>query len=261
MGGMSPDASIARELYKAVGQLMEKASFDPEQSQMDYTSLLDSDVYRSFVTLTTELRRFDPNRLTSRDERLAFWINLYNCLIIHGIIALDVRQSVKEVAGFFTRVAYNIGGWLFTPDDIEHGILRGNSRHPYGAWRPFLPWDGRRNFVVEPIDPRIHFTLVCGASSCPAIGAYDPSKIESQLTFAAQAFINDPSRVAVEPLDGVVHLSQIFKWYERDFGGSQNEVFKYLLDYLDPSAEKDWLEQNVENASVQYIPYEWALNA
>lgn len=259
--GKSPEASIGEELYHAVGLLMEKAHLDPEHGGLDYAGLSGSEGYRSFVAMTTELRRFDPGRLAGREERLAFWINLYNCLIIHGIIALGVRRSVKEVTGFFGRIAYNTGGWLFTPDDIEHGILRGNSRHPYGAWRPFLPWDGRRAFVVDPPDPRIHFALVCGASSCPAIGAYNPSRVESQLQFAAQAFINDPSQVALEPEEGMVRLSQIFKWYERDFGGSRKAVLGFLLDYLDPSPGREWLEKNWDKASIEYIPYQWALNA
>jgi hypothetical protein len=239
---------------------MEEAKFDLEQSRLDYSSLLRSEAYKAYVALSAGLRRFNPTLLSTRAERLAFWINIYNCLIIQGIIALDVRQSVKEVTGFFGRIAYNIGGWLFTPDDIEHGILRSNTRHPYGPWKPFLPWDGRRAFVIEPTDPRIHFALVCGASSCPAIGAYSPQAIEEQLTFAAQAFINDPAHVAIEPEEGAVRLSQIFKWYERDFGGSRKAVLHYLLDYLDPSAKKDWLQANLDVVALDYFPYEWLLN-
>lgn len=260
-GKRPPDASIAQELYAAVGHLMEEARFDLEQSRLDYSSLLGSEAYRAYVSLSTGLRRFDPSQLSTRAERLAFWINLYNCLIIHGIIALEVRESVKEVAGFFARIAYNIGGWIFTPDDIEHGILRANTRHPYGPWKPFLPWDGRRAFIIEPTDPRIHFTLVCGASSCPAIGAYSPQAIEEQLTFAAQALINDPAHVSIEPEEGTVRVSQVFKWYERDFGGSSEAVLQYLVEYLDPSEKKEWLEANLGNVVIDYLPYEWLLNA
>ena len=34
-------------------------------------------------------------------------------------------DSVLKVQHFFRTIAYNIGGYTFTPDDIEHGILRG----------------------------------------------------------------------------------------------------------------------------------------
>lgn len=257
----APEASISEELYKAVGRLMEEAKYDPVAARLDYGSLTGSEAYQAYTALSAGLRRFDPFRLDQREERLAFWINLYNCLIIHGIIALGLRESVKEVSGFFGRIAYNVGDWVFSPDDIEHGILRGNSRHPYGPWKPFRPWDGRRALVVEPLDPRIHFALVCGASSCPAIGAYNPETVDDQLTFAAQAFINDPSHVAVETEEGLVRISQIFNWYQRDFGGSRQAVLRYILPFLDPSEKRDWLEAKGESATIAYLPYKWLLNA
>lgn len=256
-----PDASISEELYQAVGRLMEEAKYDPVAARLDYGSLTGSEAYRAYTALSAGLKGFDPSRLTLREERLAFWINLYNCLIIHGIIELGVKESVREVSWFFNRIAYNIGGWVFSPDDIEHGILRGNSRHPYGPWKPFRLWDGRRSLVVEPLDPRIHFALVCGASSCPAIGAYNPEMVDEQLTFATLAFINNPAHVSVEPEEGLVRISQIFKWYERDFGGSRQAVLSYVLRFMDPSEKKDWLEAEGEKATVEYLPYQWLLNA
>ncbi len=42
--------------------------------------------------------------------------------------------------------------------------------------------------VVEPLDPRIHFALVCGAKSCPPIRVYTPASLEAGLEAAAQAF-------------------------------------------------------------------------
>ncbi|MDA2916407.1 DUF547 domain-containing protein [Nitrospinae bacterium AH_259_B05_G02_I21] len=239
---------------------METATFDLDTSRLDYAALRGSEAYEAYVDLSSRLRRFDLRQLNSRADRLCFWINVFNCLIIHGIIALGIEESVKEVRGFFRRIAYNIGGWRFSPDDIEHGILRGNTRHPFGLKRPFHPWDDRRAFAVEPRDPRIHFALVCGASSCPPVGAYSPSKVEDQLTFAAEAFINDPSRVLIEPTKESVRLSQIFQWYAKDFGATHKAVLTYLLDYLDPNPARDWLEANLDSAAIHYIPYNWSLN-
>lgn len=255
-----PDTSLAEELFTAVGRLMETATFDLDTSRLDYAALSGAEAYEAYVALSSRLHRFDLRQLTTRADRLSFWINVYNCLVIHGIIALGIKESVREVRGFFRRIAYNIGGWRFSPDDIEHGILRGNARHPYGLRRPFHPWDGRRAFAVEPPEPRIHFALGCGASSCPAVGAYSTSKVEDQLTFAAEAFINDPTRVVIEPTGESVQISQIFQWYAKDFGATPKAVLTYLLDYLDPSPARDWLEANLDSASIRYIPYNWSLN-
>src|SRR5688572_13380477 len=69
-----------------------------------------------------------PDALTGRGERLAFWINVYNALVVHGIVALGVRGSVLRSWNFFGRARYRIGGRDFSLDDIEHGLLRGNQR-------------------------------------------------------------------------------------------------------------------------------------
>ena len=38
-----------------------------------------------------------------------------------------------------------------------------------------------------PVDPRIHFALVCGAKSCPPIKMYTPDNLEEGLNSAADA--------------------------------------------------------------------------
>ncbi len=42
--------------------------------------------------------------------------------------------------------------------------------------------------VVSPVDPRIHFALVCGAKSCPPIKVYAPTSLEEGLDSATMAF-------------------------------------------------------------------------
>lgn len=35
--------------------------------------------------------------------------------------------------------------------------------------------------MVSPVDPRIHFALVCGAKSCPPIKLYTPDNLDEGL--------------------------------------------------------------------------------
>jgi hypothetical protein len=54
---------------------------------------------------------------------------------------------------------------------------------------PFSQGDPRAAAVVgEPIDPRIHFALNCGAKSCPPVRVYTPATLEEGLSGAAEAF-------------------------------------------------------------------------
>lgn len=80
-------------------------------------------------------------------------------------------------------------------DDIEHGILRSNAvapasigallKLPFLAHPQFKKGDPRRGYAVSPLDPRIHFALVCGAKSCPPIKLYTPDNLDEGLQVGA----------------------------------------------------------------------------
>ncbi len=53
-------------------------------------------------------------------------VDVYNALTIHGLLeAEQVPGSVLQVNRFWQDTAYNIGGLVYSLDDIEHGVLRG----------------------------------------------------------------------------------------------------------------------------------------
>jgi hypothetical protein len=113
--------------------------------------------------------------------------------------------------------------------------------------------------AVTPLDSRIHFSLVCGARSCPPIGFYEAEQIDFQLQLAAESFINSP-QVKILPQEGIVFISKIFKWYKTDFGGSDSALIDLLLNFLDEGEKKTFLQQNRDKVQVKYQPYDWNLN-
>jgi hypothetical protein len=197
--------------------------------------------------------------LTRPEEKIAFWINLYNVIVIHGVIALGVKDSVKEVWNFFRRVYYQIGPHHFAPEDIEHGILRGNRRPPYSLFRRFGATDPRLAFRVEHPDPRIHFTLVCGSSSCPFIDIYTPENLEEELTIAAENFINSGG-AALDRDNRRLSLSRIFLWYAQDFGATQSERLRFIARYLFHEGDRKFILDNAEALTITYLQYDWRLN-
>jgi hypothetical protein len=253
-----PPEDFSASLRQAIGDL-EAKFFDLEDGRLNYQAMKGSPEYDAYLQKAGLLRNFDLSQLKERREKLAFWINLYNTMVIHGVIDWDIRESVKEKNGFFTRLKYDIGGHLFSLNDIEHGILRGNSRPPYGVFRPFGQGDPRFACIVAPTDPRIHFTLVCGSRSCPPIGFYTSERIEEQLELATASFVNSPE-VEIVPSENLLTISQIFRWYRRDFGENQRSIIEFLLRHLDAGEKKDFLENHRKAIRVRYRAYDWSLN-
>ena len=237
-----------------------KAKFiDAERGAVRYKSIRGSEEFERYKDLTRGLRSFDLRSLKDRGPRLAFWTNIYNTAVIHGVIELGLEHSVKEYPRFFDRITYEIGGFRFSLNEMEHGLLRGNRRHPYRVLRPFRERDPRLEFTIVPLDPRIHFALVCGARSCPPIGFYEAEQIDFQLGLAAMSFINSP-QVRILPEEKTVSISMIFKWYKIDFGGSDRALLDTLLNYLDKGKDKTFIEENRNQIRIRYQPYDWNLN-
>ncbi|KHE92155.1 MAG: DUF547 domain-containing protein [Candidatus Scalindua rubra] len=252
-----PEENLSSELMKSIRKLR-YMFYDTKRGLVDYHKLTDSDEYRTYLLLTNGLQKFDPSSLLGHREKIAFWVNLYNTIVVDGITKLGIRQSVKEVPGFFGSVKYDIGGYLFSPDDIEHGILRGNKRPWFHPFKQFGLRDKRREWIILPVDPRIHFALVCGSRSCPPIDYYDSKKIYDQLSEAAMSFVNS-SEVVVLPEEGKLMLSEIFRWYESDFGGKSG-VIDFIFDYLVDEKARDFLRQKSKDLTFEYIYYDWNLN-
>ncbi len=177
-----------------------------------------------------------------RESAIAYLINLYNALVIRQVLQKYPIDSIRpEILGvpnwasfalFFKRPVYSLGDRSLSLDNIEHGILRDR-------------YD----------EPRIHFALVCAATSCPLLRAeaYTPELVSDQLEADAQRFINNSAKVSYDAVGNTLYCSKIFRWYEKDFVAQAGSVASYIQGYLPettiPAA-----------ASLVYLPYSWQLN-
>ncbi len=244
---------------KSIMNLLRGAYFDTARGRVAYERMKDSDLYREYVMATRSLREFDPEVLQTREERIAFWVNLYNVIVIHGVVELDIRNSVREVRRFFRRIRYVIGENEYTPDDIEHGILRANRKPPHSLFRVFGSGDPRLSHSLEEEDPRIHFALVCASSSCPPIDLYTAENLGRELDQAGRSFLNGGGLVLNREENTVV-LSRIFKWYGEDFGEDRGAILRRLSGFLYDSDAGDFLKRHAEDVKVEYQEYDWRLN-
>jgi hypothetical protein len=206
----SIDEGPATELIELLHEVLSSELAD-HGATLDYSALRQSPLYDDFRQCAGKLRTFNPSALPDRNAQLAFWINLYNTLVLDAVIALGIQRSITEQrAGltFLRQAAYIVGGQRMSCDDIEHGILRANRGHPFFPGKQFHSSDPRLKWVIEPFDKRIHFALNCASRSCPPIRAYAPEKLDSQLDLATRSYLaTDHTRA--ECALSLVHLQMV----------------------------------------------------
>jgi hypothetical protein len=240
-----------------------KAEAIGDDSTVDYAHLSQSKTFLAYQQLTAHLPNFDLASLTTRQDKLAFWMNLYNALVLDGIVQYGIQKSVSEVSGFFRRVAYNVGGYRFCLDDIENGILRANAPQPVIPRPQFGADDARLAFTLNERDPRIHFALVCGAVSCPPIRFYEADKVDAQLDIATRNFIQQSTRY--DEGTSTLTLSRILAWYACDFGAGEWLKIgignrRALLPALLPHLPDDVQTMLAQAKRIVFNTYDWSLN-
>uniref|UniRef100_A0A3B5QME3 Zgc:152951 n=1 Tax=Xiphophorus maculatus TaxID=8083 RepID=A0A3B5QME3_XIPMA len=229
---------------------------------VDYKGMSVDPAFERYCELAIQLQRVELLSL-SREEKLAFFINIYNALVIHGYLRLGAPTNMWQRYKFFNYVSYLIGGEVFTLQDIENGVLRGNRKGIAQLRKPFSKTDPRLQMALPDAEPLIHFALNCGAKGCPPIKTYTPQDIDSQLLTAAEAFLENDDACMVDSGKNEVRLSQIFKWYKTDFGGTDEKLLKWVLDHMGDSPKKTSLQDvlSAGKTKVSFLPYDWSSNS
>ena len=162
------EAGILGEELRQLMLIIYERCLSDDGKFVDYECMAKGPQYKSYLQLAWKLQNVQLQGI-SREEQLAFWINVYNALVIHATVVNGKPKGMFERMKFFNGPSYAIGGHSYTMNQIEHGILRGNRRAPGSFSLPFSDDDPRLSFRLEQLDPRIHAALNCGAKSCPPI--------------------------------------------------------------------------------------------
>ncbi|MDX2245555.1 MAG: DUF547 domain-containing protein [Bacteroidia bacterium] len=165
----------------------------------------------------------------SKNDKLAFWINVYNAFTVKLIVDNYPLKSIRDLGEPWDKKFILIGTTTYSLNDIEHNIIR-------------------KDFA----EPRIHFAVNCASFSCPALlnEAYTAEKLEDQLTRQTKAYINNPAHNSITSAKSQV--SQLFSWYGDDFKKSAGSVSAFINKYS-PVKIKD-------DSKLEYKEYVWSLN-
>ena len=173
-----------------------------------------------------------PQRFPDRASRLAYYINAYNALAMHGVVSAGVPESLGGLTkvGFFYFRKFDVGGNPISLYKLENDVIR-----PLG-------------------EPRIHFALNCMVVGCPRLprSAFSADLLERQLDLAARTFIGEKRNASVDPLRREVGLSAIFDFYTGDFLDVAPTLIDYLNRYRSEAIPGDY--------RVRYFDYNWTVN-
>lgn len=195
----------------------------------------------------------------SREERMAFWINAYNSLVLRTVVdhypiqghaTTYPAKSIRQVPGAFDRITHRVAGRTLTLDQIEETVL------------------------PEFQDPRVYFTLGRGAEGGGRLRseAYNGPLLEKQLTEAAGECVSRQQCVSVDRQANKLVVSPIFSWREKEFSAtyagkapavysSRSPVERAVLAFVEPrllTVEKEVLEANT--FQMTFGQFDWRLN-
>ncbi|CAL1390114.1 unnamed protein product [Linum trigynum] len=209
-----------------------------------------SGALKRFRLLVEQLVEVDPSRLLCH-EKLAFWINVYNALIMHAFLAYGVPRSDIKLFSLMQKAAYTIGGNSISAADIEYIILK--MKPP--AHRPQVSFvlalqrlkatDELRKFSINQPEPLLAFALSCGMYSSPAVRIYKPDNVNEMLQTSLKDYaqastgIGSKGKILVPKLlhcfaKGMVDDSQLPEWLTELLTAEQAAMVK------DCSSNRKW---------------------
>jgi hypothetical protein len=225
---------------------------------VDYTMLAKSEEFRIYTLSAAELQRVQLLGM-SHDERIAFFVNIYNALCLHCYVVKGAPTSVFRRWVFFRVLSYRIAGLDMSLDDIEHGILRGNKRAPMiKIIQQLRPSDPKCQHVLTNRDGRIHFVISAGTASDPPIRILDGENVQEQLHDATVEFLSHA--VKIETGSRTVTLPRIFMWYADDFPGPERRLLEWVGQYLlaeSASALASILGRDDNLPTITYENFDW----
>jgi hypothetical protein len=182
-------------------------------------------------SLDVILKEIEANYVESnwtKNQKLAYWINVYNIYTIKLIVDNYPTTSITKItAEPWKKKFIKLGGSTISLAHVENEIIR-------------------KKFN----EPRIHFALNCASKSCPNLlnAAYTPSNLQSKLTSQTKKFLNDTSKNEFDKKE--INISKIFDWYSADFNKSGTTI-----DFINK-----YRTEQLKSPKVEYKEYSWDLN-
>ncbi|KAK1586909.1 hypothetical protein Q3G72_007432 [Acer saccharum] len=207
-------------------------------------------------------------RVLTYNQKLAFWINMFNACIMHGFLQYGVPNTPEKLLALMNKATLSIGGKTINAQTIEHYILRGSSSSSIKEVDQKGEKDEKEAIVgklygLESTDPNVTFALCHGTRSSPAVRIYTAENVVSELEkskleyLQASIVVTNTRRIAFPELllknirDFAMDIDTLVEWVCHQLPTS-GTLRKSMVDCF-----RQGLSTGKISTTVEKIPYDF----
>ncbi|KAH9302717.1 hypothetical protein KI387_014300 [Taxus chinensis] len=216
----------------------------------------------TFKSYVQRLEKVDLKGL-KHEEKLAFWINIYNALMMHAYLAYGIPQNHLKRVQLLLKAAYKVGGLSINAHVIQ-SILGCRLYRPVqwlqtlqtllSAGMKFKAGDERQSYALNRSEPLVCFAVCCGGHSDPAVRVYTAKNIYQELEAAKEEYIHASVGVSKS---GKVLLPKLLEGFANDSFLSLSGLLDMVCKCLPESQRNDIRKFSLSkpHKSIEWLPY------
>lgn len=178
-----------------------------------------------------QMLSLNPYGISGREQKLVYFINLYNALVVWGV--LD-NYPVKSVVADFKDGSFFRAGFYLNNRKINLDILE-------------------KEMIMDVFkEPLAHFALSHAAKSSPPLKnrAYEAANLKRNLLIQAKSYMQRPEYIRIDKQNKKIYMIEMFQRYKKDFG----DLFYFYNKVMATRHE-------FTDYEIVFTEYDWSLNS
>ncbi|KAJ6250885.1 electron carrier/ protein disulfide oxidoreductase [Anaeramoeba flamelloides] len=237
--------TVVERLLEQLIQLLD-IHYRISKNVINFKNIYSTIPFQKFVKKTAQLKYIKLDRLKSENEKLCFFLNVYNLLTVHGFLSNGLPHDQSSMNHHRRDSIYLIGGNYYSLNDIFHGILRANTfiKSNSNKITPYFKTnDERIKYSLFKIEPMIHFAII------------DPYRISQLNIYRLNGLLQSLEKTTTDLLLPLVMIKKSEKMklpkslltYERDFNNHGG-----LLNWMSKFVSMNLMSQILANQQIKY---------
>ncbi|KAM0019237.1 putative ternary complex factor MIP1, leucine-zipper [Helianthus debilis subsp. tardiflorus] len=136
----------------------------------------------------------------THQEKLAFWINIYNSCMMNALLEHGIPETPERVVELMQETS---------PKGFKNDELT-----------------ARSIFGLDLSEPLVTFALSCGSWSSPAVRVYTASEVENELEVAKNEYLQ--AAVGISTTKQLLMIPKLLDWYMFDFAEDMESFLHWV---------------------------------